>query len=61
MIQRLRKAEIENGNLINADDIAAELNQLVDANNALEERLEKQEAIIKQLEAFAFGPEIRYS
>lgn len=32
-INRLRDAEISNGNLINADDIDAELNQLVAAHN----------------------------
>lgn len=33
-IARLKDAEISNGNLINADDIAAELNQIVSAYNA---------------------------
>lgn len=33
-IARLRDAEISNGNLIDADDIAAELNQIVSAYNA---------------------------
>ena len=38
-ISRLRNAEIANGNLINADDIAAELNQLVTESNAQDTRI----------------------
>lgn len=38
-ISRLRDAEISNGNLINADDIDAELNQLVAESNGQDTRL----------------------
>jgi len=38
-ISRLRNAEIANGNLINADDIAVELNQLVSESNSQDTRL----------------------
>ncbi|MCE3234527.1 MAG: hypothetical protein K0Q50_707 [Vampirovibrio sp.] len=38
-ISRLRDAEISNGNLINADDIDAELNQLVSESNAQDTEL----------------------
>jgi hypothetical protein len=38
-ISRLRNAEIANGNLINADDIAAELNQVVTESNTQDTRL----------------------
>lgn len=38
-ISRLRDSEISNGNLINADDIDAELNQLVNESNSQDNRL----------------------
>ncbi len=38
-ISRLRDQEISNGNLINADDIDAELNQLVNESNSQDSRL----------------------
>jgi hypothetical protein len=43
-ISRLRNAEIANGNLINADDIAAELNQLVTESNSQDTRLDSLES-----------------
>ncbi len=43
-ISRLRDAEISNGNLINADDIDAELNQLVSESNSQDTRLTSLES-----------------
>jgi hypothetical protein len=43
-ISRLRDAEISNGNLINADDIDVELNQLVAESNSQDSRLSTVES-----------------
>jgi len=44
-ISRLKDAEITNGNLINADDIDTELNQLVAESNSQDTRLGSLERI----------------
>ena len=58
-ISRLRDAEISNGNLINADDIDAELNQLVSESNSQDTRLgnlESSAMTIAGVKTFSSAP-----
>lgn len=58
-ISRLRDAEISNGNLIDADDIDAELNQLVNESNSQDNRLtvvESSNLTIAGVKTFTSAP-----
>lgn len=58
-ISRLRDSEISNGNLINADDIDAELNQLVSESNSQDSRLtniESSAMTIAGVKTFSAAP-----
>lgn len=60
-ISRLRDAEIANGNLINADDIDAELNQLVSESNSQDTRLgnlESSAMTIAGVKTFSSAPKL---
>jgi len=48
-ISRIRESEIANGNLINADDIGAEFDQLICSHNAMDARLAELEKLVQQL------------
>ncbi len=58
-ISRLKDAEISNGNLINADDIDVEMNQLVNESNGQDTRissLESQDVSIDGVKTFLKSP-----
>lgn len=58
-ISRLRGAEIANGNLINADDISAELDQLVSESNSQDSRLtdiESENVTLSGVKTFSASP-----
>ncbi|HEY9685475.1 MAG TPA: hypothetical protein V6C52_00720 [Coleofasciculaceae cyanobacterium] len=60
-ISRLRDAEISNGNLINADDIDTELNQLVSESNSQDTRLtniESNTLTIGGVKSFSSAPKM---
>lgn len=60
-ISRLRDAEISNGNLINADDIDTELNQLVAESNSQDTRLtsiESNAMTIGGVKSFSSAPKM---
>jgi hypothetical protein len=60
-ISRLRDAEISNGNLINADDIDTELNQLVSESNSQDTRLTSLESgamTIGGVKSFSSAPKM---
>lgn len=60
-ISRLRDAEISNGNLINADDIDAELNQLVSESNSQDTRIgaiESSAITLNGIKSFASAPKM---